>query len=318
MQRCVDNRISQLALFFATVFYCFVEFQDEISWEWWDSWNRKGYHKGWWDINYVNPWRVSLPPSWQWVGELWTFAKRELSATLKENTAYRYDTAYPALQTFRTRFRWHRCSGATCWLVHFSASFLRGPKHRAVNTSSGQCTTSWRSWCLQQAAAEQESLEHFIQRYTNDLGEPKIMIFNFPERHLVLILCILVHFVPGWIQARENHYCIRNGFSPAVAPMHSLACHQISSLLSTLQSTVLMVVAGTTNQFPKILSHHFHTGGIHMDSCSSSIKTLPRSPVAICTPTLWWVQRLWPLAYLPADSKLAFKGSVSFGVPQRR
>ncbi|CAL1137444.1 unnamed protein product, partial [Cladocopium goreaui] len=28
MQRCVDNRISQLALFFATVFYCFVEFQD--------------------------------------------------------------------------------------------------------------------------------------------------------------------------------------------------------------------------------------------------------------------------------------------------
>ena len=62
-----------------------------------DHWNRKGYHKGWWDINYVNPWRVSLPPSWQWVGELWTFAKRELSATLKENTAYRYDAAYPAL-----------------------------------------------------------------------------------------------------------------------------------------------------------------------------------------------------------------------------
>ena len=39
--------------------------------------------------------------------------------------------------------------------MHFSASFLRGPKHRGVNTSSGQCTTSWRSWCLQQAAAEQ-------------------------------------------------------------------------------------------------------------------------------------------------------------------
>lgn len=190
----------------------------------------------------------------------------------KHCISLRHCISCPGQQTFRTRFRWHRCSGATCWLVHFSASFLRGPKHRAVNTSSGQCTTSWRSWCLQQAA-EQESLEHFIQ-YTNDLGEPKIMIFNFPERHLVLILCILVHFVPGWIQARENRYCIRNGFSPAVAPMHSLACHQISSLLSTLQSTVLMVVAGTTNQFPKILSHHFHTGGIHVHLLSKRCRGL--------------------------------------------